>query len=88
MATKKSSKTFDATYSIMLLLASFVIPIAIYRSIDTWSAIAAWIVLIFMLFDFRIRSTHQDRQRRKRYKQRMEDKRFLEATKDYRKSFK
>jgi Ca2+/Na+ antiporter len=86
MATKKSSKTFDATYSVMLLLSSFVIPIVVYRNLDFWSAAVAWVILVFMLFDFRIRSTQQERQRRKRYKERMEDKRFLEATKEYRSS--
>jgi len=86
MAAKKSSKTFDATYSVMLLLSSFVIPIVIYRNLDFWSAAVAWVILVFMLFDFRIRSTQQERQRRKRYKERMEDKKFLEATREYRSS--
>lgn len=88
MANRKPNKTFDVAYSMALMTSSIVFPIVVYRAVDAISAVATWGVLFFMMCDFMIRSTRQERMRKKRYKQRMDDKKFLEATRDYRKSFK
>ena len=65
-SNRPDSKTFEAIYLMTLAMASFVIPVTLYRYVDFTTAAISWVVITFLILDFYLR--HKIREiKRKRY---------------------
>ena len=70
----------------MLVLASFIIPVILYRNIDATSAIISWIVISFLALDFYIRHKIQENKRKRYIALKKEEKAILDDFRTTRKT--
>ena len=76
-ANKREHKAFDAIYFMTLSLASFVVPVILYRNVDETSAIIAWGVIVFLILDFYLRHKLREVKKKKYLALKKEEKAIL-----------
>ena len=63
---RKKGHFFDPMYLMVLSLATIIVPVTLYRTVDEVSSIVAFVVLLFLTLDFYLRYKIQE-SKRKRY---------------------